>query len=88
MFAGGGDGISLSLHKRSYFIKERFPRKTQAAYKILLNTQNRTCKVLFYLRKTRNVVLNYDMGKTSHGKKVLIFKIHVCLISCELFNTV
>lgn len=22
-----------------------------------------TCKVLFYLRKTRNVVLNYDMGK-------------------------
>lgn len=47
----------------SYFIKERFPRKTQAAYKILLNTQNRTCKVLFYLRKTRNVVLNYDMGE-------------------------
>lgn len=77
MFAGGGDGISLSLHKRSYFIKERFPRKTQAAYKILLNTQNRTCKVLFYLRKTRNVVLNYDMGKyakQSHGKKGLIFK--------------
>lgn len=77
VFAGGGDEISLHslfLNYILYFTKERFLRKTQAAYRVLLNTQNKTCRVSFYLRNTRNVVWNHDIGgnvQNSHKEKFL-----------------
>lgn len=37
----------------NYFTKERFPRKTQAAYKILLNTQKQNLQSIILFNKNK-----------------------------------
>lgn len=73
-----------------YFIKEHFPRKTQAAYKMLKYSKQNLQSILFTKNKECSVkVWHGENMQNSHMERKFSFlNIHACLISCELFNTV